>query len=89
MCADRFEEEGSPKRRRLEAGPGYSSKNAGFPLRQAPLPGAPTDQQGLPLDPQQVLPAALARCKVQSGCVCSQLDPALAFQQQQGFLLRI
>ena len=60
-CAGRFAEEGgSPKRRRLEAGPGYASKNAGFPLRQVPLSGPQTDQQGVPLDPQQV--CALADC---------------------------
>ena len=60
MRAGRFAEEGSPKKRRLETGPGYSSKNAGFPLRQVPLSGAQTDQQGLPLDPQQVSARLLA-----------------------------
>ena len=54
-CAGRFSEEGSsPKKRRLQTGPGYSAKTAGFPLRQGPLSGSQTDQQGLPLDPQQV-----------------------------------
>ena len=42
--AGRFAEDGSQ-------GPGYAAKNAGYPLR---LSGAQTDQQGLPLDPQQV-----------------------------------
>ena len=49
----RFVEDGSPEeaKRQRTQGPGYAAKNAGYPLR---LSGAHTDQQGLPLDPQQV-----------------------------------
>ena len=51
--AGRFAEDGSPEeaKRQRTQGPGYAAKNAGYPLR---LSGAQTDQQGLPLDPQQV-----------------------------------
>lgn len=49
------EEESSESKRQRTAGPGYTAKNTGFPLRQGALPGQQTDQQGLPLDPQQVV----------------------------------
>ena len=51
--AGRFAEDGSPEeaKRQRTQGPGYAAKNAGYPLR---LSGAQTEQQGLPLDPQQV-----------------------------------
>ena len=53
--AGRFAEDGSPEAKKQRTqGPGYAAKNAGYPLRQVPLSGPQTEQQGLPLDPQQV-----------------------------------